>query len=265
MSYKSNSGVGPYKNRCSHFVAVSWLTGINGNPGLSDESFNLLRERRSSDADGWRYVACAIAIDAMCIRKEVSWDANRQQFSGYVDLGSGEDSSMEATEALVIMAVGVSGTWKLPVAYFLTKSLSGVTQTQLIGHVLDRLVSVGVQPLSITFDGHQTNLATARNLGCSFNPDNIISHFQYQGVAHDICVFMDPVHMIKLVRNLFQHFGEIVIPGVGTAKWQHIINLNELQKKEGLRFGNKLSDSHIQWENHKMKVITIFIYDAGLI
>ena len=59
--------------------------------------------------------------------------------------------------------------WNLEAATCLLfdKIASGLTQTQLICHILDKLISIGVQPLSITFDEHQINMANARKLSCS--------------------------------------------------------------------------------------------------
>jgi hypothetical protein len=48
--------------------------------------------------------------------------------SGFVDLGteaSYDDNALEATNALVFMAVALNSNWKLPVGYFLVTSLSG--------------------------------------------------------------------------------------------------------------------------------------------
>ena len=50
----------------------------------------------------------------------VSWDG--QKFRGYVDVGNGgeeRDSSPVAKDALVLMAVAVNGSWKVPCGYFL--------------------------------------------------------------------------------------------------------------------------------------------------
>ena len=43
-------------------------------------------------------------------------------FSGYVDLGTNDDpddSAPYAKDALVLMAVGVNSSWKVPCGYFL--------------------------------------------------------------------------------------------------------------------------------------------------
>ena len=63
---------------------------------------------------------CCLVIDAMSIRKDSSWYKNSGKFVGHVDFGGMmEEADTIATETLVFMAVGLSGRWKMPVAYFL--------------------------------------------------------------------------------------------------------------------------------------------------
>lgn len=59
--------------------------------------------------------------DAMAIRREIEWDAARKVHVGFVDFGDGPVDEVEATEALVFMAVGLVGSWKIPVGYILIK------------------------------------------------------------------------------------------------------------------------------------------------
>jgi len=40
----------------------------------------------------------------------------------------------------------------------------------------------------------------------------------------------------------------------GVVKWDYIQNLHELQEETGLRAGNKLQKTHIQWQQNKMKL-----------
>ena len=54
-------------------------------------------------------------LDEMAMKKHVSWDG--KEFRGYVDVGNGideNDSSPVAKDALVLMAVAVNGSWKVP-------------------------------------------------------------------------------------------------------------------------------------------------------
>jgi len=37
-------------------------------------------------------------------------------------------------------------------------------------------------------------------------------------------------------------------------RWQHIIELHQLQQQEGLRAGNQLQEGHLEWKKQQMKV-----------
>lgn len=56
------------------------------------------------------------------------------------------------------------------------------------------------------------------------------------------------------MRNALAQYGVIQSAFFGKAFWADIVNLNAVQKQEGLRAANKLTDGHIHFENQKMKV-----------
>lgn len=76
---------------------------------------------------------------------------------------------------------------------------------------LQALHESGMLIISLTCDGLNTNLTMLQSLGCNFS---INSHFQ-TSVKHpssdsNIYVFMNPSHMIKLVRNTLGKVKELV-------------------------------------------------------
>ena len=73
---------------------------------------------------------------------------------GYADYGAGPciETGELASEALVLMAVGVVQAWRMPLAYFLKEAI-----------VL--LHNVGVRVRCIVCDGTSTNISTLKQLG----------------------------------------------------------------------------------------------------
>ena len=65
---------------------------------------------------------CALILDEMSIRKDTQWDKKQTKFVGNINYGDirGEDPENIATNALVIMAVGLKFPWQMPIVYFLT-------------------------------------------------------------------------------------------------------------------------------------------------
>ena len=66
---------------------------------------------------------------------------------------------------------------------------------------------------------------------------------------------LDLCHMLKLVRNCL---GDLKILYYDSSPnpiyWSNIEALHELQQSEGIRLGNKLKSSHVQWHKQKLKV-----------
>lgn len=64
----------------------------------------------------------------MSIRQHLEWDGN--VLHGYVNFGTelNDDRNELAKEAFVLLIVCINGTWKLPVGYFLTNGLNGLTK-----------------------------------------------------------------------------------------------------------------------------------------
>lgn len=234
-----------------------WMSRIDSSPGFSEQVFATLRDRKNSSL-GWQYNSCSVMIDGMAIRKHVDWDPKTQKMVGFVDLGTGSadsDVQHEATEALVIMAVGLTGHWKVTLGYFLITGISSIVQAKLIETALIKLGEIGIRGLALVMDGHATNQGMVSQLGGSLQPNNIKSSFPHPFFINEhVYIFFDACHMLKLLRNALQALKEIKIPDIGKARWLNIVHLHELQNKDGLRAGNRLTNAHVDFQNQKMKV-----------
>ena len=192
----------------------------------------------------------------MKIRKYMEYNPTTKSHVGFINYGDALDSDSEtlATEAIVIMAVGVHGHWKLSLGYFLVNGITASEQEQLLVQTFQQLHESGVTALSLTLDGHQTNLSTIRKLGCSTDPDDLVHFFPHPVTGDAVCVFIDACHALKLVRNQFFALKSIEIPFTGSAQWQHLSKLNDFQKEEVLRAANRVTDRHIHFQQQKIKV-----------
>jgi len=197
--------------------------------------------------------SCSITIDAMAIKKHLSYDAHGKKMIGYSDLGMGPEDDV-AKEALVFMVVGMAGRWKAPVAYYLIKDLSAETQAQLLLHVLQALYDIGIKVHCLTMDGHGTNTGMCKYLGASLDvAGDLRPFFILPGTDHRVFILMDPCHAIKLVRNLLEAYQVIKSP-TGVICWTHISSLHEEQEQLGLHLANKLTSRHVNFQQEKMKV-----------
>ena len=66
-----------------------------------------------------------------------------------------------------------------------------------------------------------------------------------------VVVFLDPCHMLKLVRNTLADKKSMVDADNEFVQFDFIEKLHNLQESEGLHLGNKLRAAHLQWYKKK--------------
>ena len=117
------------------------------------------------------YSNCSLMLDGMSIRKHVEWDLIQKQMVGFVNLGEGPLEE-EAGEALVVMAVGLQGRWKVPVAYILINGIAAEEQREITLAIIKSLYDIHITVRPLVMDGHSTNQRMASLLlGCSLTPE----------------------------------------------------------------------------------------------
>ena len=108
----------------------------------------------------------------MSIHKQTLWDAENDQYSGFVDLGDqsqNDKSTKLASNALVFLLVETRSHWKCPIAYFLDDKMSAKDQAKLVSTSLEKAAQAGLKAWSVTADSTAVNLRTFELLGCCFD------------------------------------------------------------------------------------------------
>lgn len=235
-------------------VLRKWYSSISGEPGFTEEVLTALRAKVLKAKAHKEEVVCGLQLDEMAIKKHVEWDGKK--FRGFVDLGTNvdNDSVPAASNALVLLVVGLNGSWKVPCGYFLIDSLSGAEKSNLVMTSLEKLADVGVIIKSITCDGPSAHFQMLKLLGASVEADKMLPSFPHPcDPSKRVCVFLDACHMLKLVRNTLSDQGRLHTPD-GIVEWKYVEALHSLQEREGLRLGTKLKVAHMNWQKQKMKV-----------
>ena len=144
-----------------------WLSHVDGRPGLSTHAFQLIDNLRKGP-NGWQYSMCAVTIDGMSLKAGIDWDPKSSKMVGNVNFGDDLDQEgrVKATEALVVMAVGIKGHWKVPIAYATIAGIKATTQYQFLKQCFLKLFSVNCIPVSLTMDGHPVNIKMLENFNC---------------------------------------------------------------------------------------------------
>uniref|UniRef100_A0A7M4F4A2 THAP domain containing 9 n=1 Tax=Crocodylus porosus TaxID=8502 RepID=A0A7M4F4A2_CROPO len=215
---------------------TTWLSSDDANPGFSNSIFSRLQEKVEKGEQAYQY--CSLLVDGLALRKQLDWDPRIQHLTGFMDLGVGvldADEAPQASEAIVLMAVGVLGRWTAPVGYFFVNGATGHMLAQLLHQAINKLSNIGIVVLSVTSAASAHGMETAKALGVRMDVDNMRCTFQHpHSSTHQIAYFFDTCHLLQLIRNAFQCFHRIEHT-CETAHWQHIVDLAALQEKRLLR------------------------------
>lgn len=234
---------------------TKWYSSINGEPGFTGEAMNAIRAKANEAKTNNKQLLCNLVVDEMAIRKHLEWDGKK--FRGYVDIGNemDDDSNAVASEALVFMLVSLDSHWKVPCGYFLINGLSGKERANIVKLCLTKLHETGVHVTSLTCDGLRCNFTMFKDLGASVEEASAMStSFPHPVTQDKVYCFLDACHMVKLVRNALSALGCLRDASGASVSWHYIVQLQELQEKEGLHAATKLRAAHIQWQKQKMKV-----------
>lgn len=232
----------------------NWYTSINGEPGFIREAFEALKAKAEIMKKSNQQCLMSLLADEICIMKRVELCGNK--YRGLVDMGFNmqADDAPECTEALVFMVNSLNSNFKIPIAYFLIKSLSADERKNLIEDAITRLYECGVRVVCLTTDGPSYNKSMMKKLGAELNylePKPFFPHPSNPSLR--IYTMLDACHMLKLVRNILGSEKELYTSD-GVVKWIYIQKLHDIQLQEGFKLGNKLSKSHIDFAKQKMKV-----------
>jgi DNA transposase THAP9 len=230
-----------------------WYSNIDGKPGFTKEALNALKITAEQSPDK---IYCALIFDEIKIKHHTEWDPKTQRFYGYVEHGFDliTDNSDSATDALVFLLVGINKIFKIPIGYFLVKGTTGSQKAQLVTDALALVSDTGVEVKALTCDGAKANLAMAEELGCCFEPTKLQTSFLDPSSGQNVHFFLDPCHVLKLVRNSFEHYGCFTNASGEEISWSYLEKLHNIQEEELFYMANKLRANHIHF---KMKIMSV--------
>lgn len=138
----------------------------------------------------------------------------------------------EASQALVVLLTAINGRWKIPIGYFLITSLTGEQKCIIMSTALKLCEDVGIKVVSITCDGPVANFSMFTSLGCDIVRNQDITSFESGNTR--IHAFIDPCHVIKLIRNAFGELRVFIESFGRKVDFKFFEELLELQEKQGL-------------------------------
>ncbi|XP_012502625.1 PREDICTED: DNA transposase THAP9 [Propithecus coquereli] len=214
-------------------ILRTWLSRCQPSPGFDSNVFSFLQRRAEKGDQLYQY--CSLLIKGVPLTQQLQWDPGSHSWQGFMDFGLGKldaDETPLASEAILLMAVGIFGHWRTPLGYFFVNRASGCLQAQLLRLTVGKLSDTGITVLAVTSDATAHSVQMAKALGIHMDGDGMRCTFQHpSSSSRQIAYFFDPCHLLGLVRNAFQNFQSVRFIG-GTAHWQHLVALVALEERE---------------------------------
>ncbi|KAF1495789.1 DNA transposase THAP9, partial [Eudyptula minor novaehollandiae] len=250
----------------TYFQVLTWLSNNEAAAGFSNNIFLRLQEKVERGEQAYRY--CALMVQDMSLQKQQEWDPQTQRLTGFVDLGAGvldADEAPLASEAIILMAAGISSPWTAPLGYFFVNSMTGHLLAQLLRQTINKLNNIGITVLAVTSGATARGAETARALGIRIDPERIQCTFQHPpGSAHRITYFFDICHALQLIRNALQCFQKIEWLS-DTVRWQHVVELAALQEQRVLEPCSPKSGGPGSEKSYHLKVnLATLLFSEGV-
>ncbi|KFP60361.1 DNA transposase THAP9, partial [Cariama cristata] len=237
------------------YSLTNWLSNNEAAAGFSNNIFLHLQAKVERGEQAYCY--CALMVQDVSLQKQQEWDPQMQRLTGFVDLGAGvldADEAPLASEAIILMAVGISSPWTAPLGYFFVNSTTGHLLAQLLHQAISKLNNIGITVLAVTSGATARGAETARALGIRIDPERIQCTFQHPpGSAHRITYFFDVCHALQLIRNALQCFQKIEWLS-DSVRWQHVVELVALREQRVLQPCSPKSGGPGSKESYHLKV-----------
>ncbi|XP_046395734.1 putative nuclease HARBI1 [Ischnura elegans] len=148
--------------------------------------------------------------------------------NGFVDRGNHGRLHIVARQGLVFIAKSVSGSWKQPVAYYLSEAATNSSiLVDLLKQVIVALRRVGLITAATVCDMGQNNVKALKNLGATYKEP------LFEVVGENLYTFFDSPRFLKCFRNSLLKYNVATDIHIGNevvnlqASWAHIKILAE--------------------------------------
>ncbi|GFS26769.1 THAP domain-containing protein 9 [Elysia marginata] len=181
-----------------------WSSSIGCEPGFLSDALDHIAKKKESNL---QMADVCIMFDSMAIKKEIVFDNKTGKYSGCVDFGTNSDCADHlATEALVVMAVGMRTHWKQRIAYFLVDKICAKMQSQIVRDAICHLTERGFTVEATVCDGNFANQRTAVELGCNLAEGNLKTEFPHPSIEGETILFLfDACHLLKTCETALNH------------------------------------------------------------
>lgn len=197
-----------FNNHLPHLKTIQqWYANsdVSAEEGISDSHLKKLEGimNQYKKGNSTSELLCTLAFDEMSIRQQILWNRNKCDFDGFVNNNDGCEDPVRSKQAIVFLLNGINYCLEFPVAYWFIQSVDKFKRKQFLLDVLEAITNSGIKLKVLTFDGYASNIPMCELLGANLQVDspNFQTFFNNPYNNERIYIFLDPCHMIKLLRN----------------------------------------------------------------
>lgn len=232
------------------------LSKSNGKPGFCDDSLLVLKNVAENFNANGQQLICTLSFDEMAIRKHVQWSDPEKKFFGRISYGSrtAGDNFEVAKNAIVFMVNGLNDDFHIPVVFHFIRELNAAERVCLLTEVITKISALNIKIEGVIFDGLSANISMCKLMGASFDKKDFRPYFVCPNTSNKIYVFLDVVHMLKLVRNTLGRSKILYDDNDQKVEWKYFEELERFRSEDGYTLTHKLTKKHIQWYRAPMRV-----------
>ncbi|XP_049885543.1 eukaryotic translation initiation factor 2-alpha kinase-like [Pectinophora gossypiella] len=173
-----------------------WYLKSDRRPGITQQSVDCIKMR----AGGKRALVCLLLND-IAIKEKAESDGCH--LHGYVNVGNDlyGDYVEKANEALLVTAVAVNQSWKVPLAFFFGRNFTPTQKATLLKLCIDAVSEKDIEIISITLQGSPSNVNLAKVLGANVDTPPFQPYFTYNDNKYFLIV--DCFHLATTIRRIF--------------------------------------------------------------
>ncbi|KAH8031884.1 hypothetical protein HPB51_021073 [Rhipicephalus microplus] len=227
----------------------NYLGTTSGETGFS----KLAEARLRVEAESFtvpRSRVCSLIVDEMKIREKLQYNKQRDCFVRHADVSLEQHGGdLTLANSLVCFLITGLSTYRIPVAYYFTKGLTGPQLHKLLIFVPEKVKACGFRVVRLVSDNHRVNVNAMTLLG-----DVLLTYRIEHPCDCDRLLFLsfDACHILK---NVCSQFLAHDIGLKGEVSSCYIKKLYDLQKDLVVKPVRYLSRKHVYLNNiEKMNV-----------
>ena len=228
----------------------NYMGTIDCYPGFQDPAFEELLLHKGDIT----FSDASLCIDAMSVKESIQFHQKLGKCFGYVDQGgqSSNGDDLPANESLVVMAVGLISSWKLPFAYFLIRAVNSGILTGIIRESLKRCFEAGVT-IRTCMDGTNTNISAFKIPWLQHCSRKSLWNVNWlppsEWPATSICHTWSPSH----VQECKEHVGGIKRACLArcVVKWSYLVKVHKSKNSMVSGLANHLPTHRFQEEQNE--------------